>query len=106
MPSEGCGSPHSDPASLLAQRPSGGENATKQNEIDEFETPTKGYSLLFAGIGSDFLLLRQRATLYMLAENLFDQKYVSHLNRLKEYGILNPGRNITLGLNIHFGLRK
>ncbi|MBO6079135.1 MAG: hypothetical protein J6P66_10360 [Bacteroidaceae bacterium] len=40
------------------------------------------------------------ATVSLIGENLTDKVYVDHLNRLKYVGISNPGRNITLKLEI------
>jgi iron complex outermembrane recepter protein len=81
------------------------DNSLQQDDVDPFETPTRGYSLLYAGIGTDLVLMNQNVRFYIMGENLLDKEYVSHLNRLKEYGIHNQGRNITFGLNIKFAGR-
>ena len=40
------------------------------------------------------------ASLSLVGENLTDKIYVDHLNRLKYVGLRNPGRNLTLKLEI------
>jgi iron complex outermembrane recepter protein len=74
------------------------------------ETPTAGYTLLNAGITAD--IKRKNTTLfslYVLANNLTDVAYQSHLSRLKytaenmvtgRTGVFNMGRNFMLKLNI------
>lgn len=76
------------------------DNYLKQDNIDEFETLTKGYSLFYAGLGTNIILFKQQVRFYVLGENLLDKAYVSHLNRLKQYGIHNQGRNFTFGLTV------
>jgi iron complex outermembrane receptor protein len=77
------------------------------------ETPTPGYQLFNAGIGADFTNKQGRpvVTLALLANNLFDVAYQSHLSRLKYFepypgnstgnnGIYNMGRNVSLRVSI------
>lgn len=70
------------------------------------ETATPAYTLLNASLGTDILLRggRKLCELYIIADNLLDCAYQSHLSRLKyadinnitgRQGIFNPGRNIT-----------
>lgn len=78
----------------------------KQDRIDAFETPTAGYTLLDAGIGTQLQLGKQLATLYIVGSNLTDRSYYDHLSRWKYLGLHNMGRNITFGLNVPFGLKS
>jgi len=73
-----------------------------QNDISEFETNTPGYSLLSAGFGSSFKFKGQTLDLRISGNNLLDKTYISHLSRLKEDGIPNRGRNVTLSLQTSF----
>ncbi|HZJ37298.1 MAG TPA: TonB-dependent receptor, partial [Gillisia sp.] len=73
-----------------------------QNDISEFETNTPGYSLLSAGIGSSFKFKGQTLDLRISGNNLLDKTYISHLSRLKQDGIPNRGRNVTLSLQTSF----
>ncbi len=82
---------------------------------DDTETATPGYSLFSLGTG---ITVKNKAAktvfdLSVMADNIFDKAYQSHLNRLKyfEYyqtspngrsGIYNMGRNISLRLTVPF----
>ncbi|MBK5191660.1 MAG: TonB-dependent receptor [Flavobacteriaceae bacterium] len=78
------------------------KSTLSQNDISEFETNTPGYSLLSAGIGSSFKFKGQTLDLRISGNNLLDKTYISHLSRLKQDGIPNRGRNVTLSLQTSF----
>ncbi|PYF75972.1 TonB-dependent receptor [Pedobacter nutrimenti] len=92
------------------------DNFFSQNKIDSFETPTSGYTLLNASIGTILRLGKnQDITLYVAGKNLLDKAYYDHLSRFKPgrlsdedktLGIYNQGRSITFGVNIPFTLKK
>ena len=76
---------------------------------DGTETATPAYTLLNLSAGTDILLRngRKLCEFYLIADNLLDCAYQSHLSRLKyadvnnrtgRRGIFNPGRNITIKL--------
>ncbi len=71
----------------------------KQNNVSDFETETNNYSLLSAGIGADFKVFKNIASVSISGNNLTDKKYINHLSRLKPDGILNMGRNISIGFS-------
>ena len=65
--------------------------------VDDTETATPAYTLLNMSAGSDiFFKGKKRASIYLMADNLLDTPWQSHLSRLKEIGIYNMGRNFTL----------
>jgi len=67
------------------------------------ETATEAYTLLGISAATDiFVRDRRAATLTLLVDNLSDVVYVDHLSRLKYVGLRNPGRNITLKLELPF----
>ena len=67
--------------------------------VDDTETATPSYALLNLSAGTDIVIRgKKRASLYFLADNLLDSAWQSHLSRLKELGIYNMGRNVTLKL--------
>ncbi|WP_457127081.1 TonB-dependent receptor [Mucilaginibacter sp. HD30] len=82
---------------------------------DDTETATPGYSLFSLGTG---VTVKNKANktvfdLSVMADNIFDKAYQSHLNRLKyfeyyqtspngRYGIYNMGRNISFRLTVPF----
>jgi iron complex outermembrane receptor protein len=75
-----------------------------QNRTDTYETPTKGYFLLDASIGSRLRVGKQSWSIFLSGNNLTNTKYFDHLSRLKEVGIYNPGWNVMFGLLIPFGV--
>ena len=59
------------------------------------ETRTPAYVLWNASAGTDVMLKGKRLlTLTLSAQNIFNRAYQNHLNRLKEGGFYNMGRNI------------
>ena len=69
--------------------------------VDGTESATPSYTLLNMSAGTDLVIKgKTRATLVVLADNLTDCAWQSHLSRLKEIGIYNMGRNITVKLLI------
>ncbi|HEY1005596.1 MAG TPA: TonB-dependent receptor [Sphingobacteriaceae bacterium] len=81
------------------------DNVFRQTRTDVFETPTAGYTLFNASAGATFRLKNQPVRVSVAANNLFDKAYFSHLSRLKYEGILNQGRNISVGLHVPFVLK-
>ncbi|WP_369049473.1 TonB-dependent receptor [Tenacibaculum sp. UWU-22] len=69
-----------------------------QNKISEFETKTAGYNLVNVGVGGDLILGKIKLNTTISVDNLFDKKYINHLSRLKQDGILNAGRNLVVGV--------
>lgn len=92
------------------------DNFFRQHKIDSFETPTSGYTLLNAAVGTTLQLSKnQGITLYVAAKNLLNKAYYDHLSRFKPgrlsdedpaLGIYNMGRNLTFGVNIPFTIKK
>jgi iron complex outermembrane receptor protein len=79
------------------------------------ETPTPGYVLLNAGIGTD-VFIRESVflTISLTCNNLGDVAYQSHLSRLKyapenvatgRIGIYDMGRNFSIRINIPIGIK-
>ena len=69
--------------------------------VDDTETATPSYVLLNMSAGTDLVIKgKKRASIYLLADNLTDAAWQSHLSRLKEVGIYNMGRNFTIKLLI------
>ena len=73
-------------------------NSFKQTNVSAFETPTDGYTLLSAGFGGDFKVFNNQLSLSISGNNLTNKTYINHLSRLKENGVFNIGRNISVGL--------
>ena len=77
-----------------------------QNHAADFETTTPGYFLLNAGIGTDLKVKNQIFSFSLMATNLLDKQYFDHLSTLKDVGIYNMGRNISLNIRIPFGVKN
>ena len=80
------------------------------------ETPTRGYTLINAGIGTDIVNKRAKKVMYvsLFANNIADIAYQDHLNRLKYFepypnspgihsGIYNMGRNLGIKVIVPLG---
>ena len=89
------------------------DNTFKQNHPFtgyNTETATSGYTLLNAGVGTDFHAHGKTAfSLHFTVNNFTDAAYQSHLNRLKytdinnatgRIGVYNTGRNFSFKLNV------
>ena len=65
------------------------------------ETATAAYTLLGLSAGTDILVRGRRvASLCVIADNLADVACFDHLSRLKYVGLRNPGRNVSVKLEI------
>lgn len=77
----------------------------KQEHPAPFETPSSGYVLLNTGIGGDVKVKNQLISIGFFANNLLNKTYISHLSTLKDLGLNNMGRNISLAVKIPFGIK-
>jgi iron complex outermembrane receptor protein len=80
--------------------------AFRQSNTAPDETVTKGYTLLDLSIGGNIKIQNQLISISLSANNLFDKKYIDHLSTLKEVGLYNPGRNISLSLKVPFKVKS
>lgn len=76
------------------------EHTFSQNNIGEFETFTKDYTLLNLALGGKINFQNVVMNLNFNINNLLNKEYISHLSRLKTDGIPNIGRNIIFSLNL------
>ena len=77
-----------------------------QNHTSDFETVTPAYFLLRAGIGTDIKADHQIISVSLMGTNLLNTRYIGHLSTLKDVGIYNMGRNISLNIRIPFGIKQ
>lgn len=75
-------------------------NVFKQDRFDNFETETKGYTLIDAGIGTSLKVKNGKVNVWVTGQNLTNKLYYNHLSRYKPAGIYNPGRNISVGISV------
>ncbi|MBC7744240.1 MAG: TonB-dependent receptor [Flavobacterium sp.] len=90
------------------------DNVFRQNRVDRFETPTPGYTLVNASMGTTLMLNKQPLRLNISANNLFNKAYYDHLSRFKpgrldegnpNEGYYNQGRNVSVGLFMPLNLK-
>jgi len=74
----------------------------KQSRISQFEEETDGYSLLNLSGNWKTSFLVNNLDIFWSIDNVFDTEYFDHLSRLKEAGIHELGRNISIGLKYNF----
>ena len=74
----------------------------KQNRVSMFEEETAGYSVL--NLSGSWLtsFLNNDLNIFWSVDNVFDKEYYDHLSRLKNVGIHEMGRNISVGLKYNF----
>ncbi|HQE33265.1 MAG TPA: TonB-dependent receptor [Flavobacterium alvei] len=72
-----------------------------QNNVNDFETKSNGYTLLNLGFGGKVSIGKTAFNVNLNGNNLLNKQYISHLSRLKTDSIPNIGRNIVLGLNFN-----
>lgn len=89
------------------------EHFFAQNRVlsaNDFETRARSYTLVGLGAGFEWRITGRFAPQFSLSvNNLLDEAYQSHLNRLRyapenpatgQRGILNPGRNFVIKMNL------
>jgi iron complex outermembrane recepter protein len=72
-----------------------------QSHIGAFETESDGYTLVNLAFGGKVTFGKTAFEVSLNANNVFDEKYIAHLSRLKTDGIPNIGRNIIVGVNFN-----
>ena len=89
------------------------EHYFAQNHVlsaNDFERPSRAYTLAGLGAGFEWRISGRFAPhISVSVDNLFNEAYQSHLNRLRyapenpatgQQGILNPGRNFVIKMNL------
>lgn len=71
-----------------------------QNLVNNAEKKTPGYQLINTGIGIDFTKKKAKYSINIAANNLLNQAYYNHMSRLKNFGLLNMGRDISINFKI------
>ncbi len=75
-----------------------------QNHPSVFETKSNPYYLLMMGAGFDIQMKRQTINFSITANNLLNVAYFNYLSTLKDVEIYDMGRNITVSLQVPFGI--
>ncbi len=74
---------------------------SSQNDVDPLEESSKGYTLISAGLGFDFVLSKAIASADLSVSNLADTKYTDHLSRYRYYA-MGPARSFNLKFTVPF----
>ncbi|SHL00660.1 TonB-dependent receptor [Rhodothermus profundi] len=69
-----------------------------QQRVAPDEAPTDGYVVWHLAFSASWPLGAWRLVTDLTVQNLLNRAYVSHLSRLRPYGVLEPGRNVQLRL--------
>ena len=72
-----------------------------QNNIADFEKPTKGYGLVDLYLGTKILSGKSYHIVNLRADNLFNQSYRDHLSSIKDFALM-PGRSVKLSYKFLF----
>jgi iron complex outermembrane receptor protein len=84
----------------------GSEFVFQQNHPSEFEMPGAGYTLLNLGFGTDISVKKQYFTVGLFFNNLLNKTYMDHLSTLRDLGLNNMGRNVSVSVRIPFGIKN
>lgn len=74
----------------------------KQGRVSNYEEKTSGYSLLNLSGNWKTTFLENDLNIFWTVNNVFDKEYYDHLSRLKNAGIYEMGRNLSIGLKYNF----
>jgi len=72
----------------------------EQTRVTENETTTPGYTLLDAGVGTQFVIGSTPLSVTLNATNILNEVYINNLSLLKPLGVYDIGRNFSLALNV------
>ncbi len=72
-----------------------------QHRLADFETETSGYSMLGASLTHHGTLRHVDYQVYLKGDNLLDEKARDHSSFIKD-DVVQPGRNLTLGVRMTF----
>lgn len=73
-----------------------------QDKINVEENETPAYTLLNAGFGFRFSSAKAGYSINLSGTNLLNEAYYDHMSRLKNFGLLNMGRNVVITLKVNF----
>ncbi len=79
--------------------------AMDQKNPARFETVTDGYYLVNLKLSSGVKWNNQKIFFSLNVHNLLNETYIDHLSTLKQLGLNNMGRNITMQIKIPIGIK-
>jgi len=78
----------------------------KQNRVAKFETSSPGYDLVDLNFGGSFKWGKEMFDLSLSVTNLLDKGYYSHLSLVRNIGVFEMGRNVSLSLKVPFAIHN
>jgi iron complex outermembrane receptor protein len=72
-----------------------------QNNVAQYEEPTKGYGLIDLYVGTKIQSGKSYHIVNLRAENILNQSYRDHLSSIKDFALM-PGRNVKLSYKFLF----
>jgi iron complex outermembrane receptor protein len=80
-------------------------NYSAQKNVDTFEEPTDGYTLLDLNLGFNVKWNKQTTEVRLGVTNLLNTQYDNHLSLVKSIFVHEMGRNIFINLRFPFGIK-
>jgi iron complex outermembrane receptor protein len=74
----------------------------EQSNVSEFESTTDSYFTVNLSGSHKIGISENSLNVFWSVDNLLDAEYIDHMSRLKNLGIHEMGRNISVGLNYNF----
>ena len=75
---------------------------SKQDNVSEFEASTDSYFTVNLSGSHKIDIAENSLNIFWSVDNLLNEEYFDHMSRLKNLGIHEMGRNISVGLNYNF----
>ena len=75
---------------------------SKQDNVSEFESSTDSYFTVNLSGSHKIDISENSLNIFWSVDNLLNEEYIDHMSRLKNLGIHEMGRNISVGLNYTF----
>ena len=74
----------------------------EQSNVSEFESTTDSYFTVNLSGSHKVDMSDNSLNIFWSVNNLLNEEYIDHMSRLKNLGIHEMGRNISVGLNYNF----
>ncbi len=80
-------------------------NYATQKDTAQFEFSSESYNLFDVRIGLQLPFAHQVVDVYLAVTNLMNTPYMSHLSLVRNIGIRDMGRNVSIKIRIPFGIK-
>jgi len=76
-----------------------------QKDVAEFELPSESYMLFDVRVGLQLPFAHQVVDVNLAVTNLLNTPYMSHLSLVRNLGIRDMGRDVSIKIRIPFGIK-